>query len=86
MTELCDLWGIKKSRTSPYHPQGNGVVERGNRTLGDALRTLLLASTQEDWDCLLPHIMRTLWATQHSSTGETANSLVLGREVRLPDK
>ena len=83
MTELCDLWGVKKSRTSPYQPQENGVVEKGKRTSGDALRTLLLANTHEDWDRLLPHIMRTFRATPHSSTGETTNSLVLGREVRL---
>ena len=86
MIELCDLWGIKKTRTSPYHPQGNGVVERGNRTLGDALRTLLLSRSQEDWDLLLPQIMRTFRATPHSGTGETANGLMLGREVRLPDQ
>ena len=86
MVELCDLWGIRKSRTSPYHPQGNGVVERGNRTLGDALRTLLLTKSQVDWDKMLPQIMRAFRATPHSSTGETANGLMLGREVRLPDQ
>ena len=34
-TELCHLWGVKKTHTSPYHPQSNGVVERNNRTLGN---------------------------------------------------
>ncbi|XP_067947474.1 uncharacterized protein [Watersipora subatra] len=59
-TELCDLWGVDKSRTTPYHPEGNGVVERNNRVLGDSLRALLLGRGQEDWDQLLPQIMRTL--------------------------
>ena len=43
MIELRAMWGIKKTRTTLYHPQGNGVVERGNRTLGDALSTPLLS-------------------------------------------
>ena len=86
MVELCDIWGVKKTRTSPYHPQGNGVVERGNRTLGDALRTHLLSRSQEDWDKLLPQIMRAFRATPHSTLGETANRLMLRREVRLPDQ
>ena len=82
MTELCEFWGVAKTRTTPYHPQSNGVVERGNRTLGDALRSMLLshAREQDSWDCLLPQIMRAFRATPHSQTDETANLLMLGRE------
>jgi len=42
MADLCRIWGVNQSRTTPYHPQENGVVERNNRMLGDALRSLLL--------------------------------------------
>ena len=86
MTELCKLWKIDKSRSTPYHPEGNGVVERGNRTMGDSLRSLLLDSGEDEWDRLLPHIMRVFRATPHSSTGESPNFMMFGRELRLPDQ
>ena len=84
--ELCALWGVRKSKTTPYHPQSNGVVERGNKDLGEALRALLIGGDYEDWDLLLPHIMRSLRGVPHASTDETANYLMFGRELRLPDQ
>ena len=86
MTELCQLWGIDKTRTTPYHPQANGVVERNNRGLGDSLRAMLLGRGQDEWDTLLPQILRAYRGTPHTTTGETANMLMLGRELRLPDQ
>ena len=49
--ELCDQALVKKLRTTPYHPQGNGQPERFNCTLLTILDTLPLNSKKkwEDW-------------------------------------
>ena len=35
--EMCNLFSIEKTRTTPYHPQSDGMVERMNRTIQDML-------------------------------------------------
>ncbi|KAI5616605.1 hypothetical protein C0J50_23850, partial [Silurus asotus] len=47
IAELLHLAGVDKSRTSPYHPMGNGGTERFNRTLGSMLTSLPPESKQK---------------------------------------
>ena len=58
MAELCQLLNVGKTHMTPYHPQTNGIVERNNRGLGNSLRALLLVREQDEWDLLLPQLMR----------------------------
>ena len=37
ISAICQLLQIDKSRTTPYHPQSDGIVERFNRMLTDIL-------------------------------------------------
>ena len=45
----CNTLGIKKTHTTPYHPQGNGMVERFNRILLDMLATTS-SNHPDDWE------------------------------------
>ena len=65
--------GIATSRTTPYNPQGNGLVERYNGTIWKAV-TLALKShnlSNKHWEVVLPdalHSIRTLISTATNCT------------------
>ncbi|KRX62971.1 Pro-Pol polyprotein [Trichinella sp. T9] len=66
--EMCRLFGIKKTRSSPYHPQGNGQAERFNRTLLDML-SIMVDGNPGQWDDMLPFVMLAYNSSVHKSTG-----------------
>ena len=81
--EVCNILGMKKTRTSPYHPQCDGLVERYNRTLLDMLAT----TTQThpfDWEDQLPKVCMAYNTSVHASTGYTPFFLMFGRQARMP--
>ena len=80
---LCDLLGVKKTRTSPRNPRGNGQTERFNRTLLKMIKAYL-TDEQEDWDLYLGCLAGAYRATPSEATRLSPNMLSLGREVRLP--
>lgn len=83
IAELLELSGVSKSRTSPYHPMGNGTTERFNRTLGNMLRSLPPRSKQK-WPQLLTTVTFVYNCTVHETTGFAPFYLMFGRVPRLP--
>ena len=81
---ICDLLQIRKTRTSPYHPQSDGLVERFNRTLLNLL-SIAVVDAERDWDVQLPLLMFAYRTSMHETNGVTPFEMMFGREVVLPE-
>ena len=77
LSQTLQAFGVHKSRTTAYHPQGDGMVERFNRSLLQMLRTYV--DTQDDWECYLPLVLYAYRTSVHSSTGASPFLLMFGR-------
>ena len=81
--EMCHLLGIQKLNTTPYHPMGNGQVERANRTIFNLIGTL-----QEDqkaqWEKHLPMLQYAYNTTRSTVTGYSPHYLVYKLIPRIP--
>ena len=83
VAEICKILNIRKTRTTPYHPQSDGLVERFNRTL---ISMLASAAGEHpfDWESRLPGLLMAYNSSTHPTTGYTPFYLMFGRQVRMP--
>ena len=83
MAQLYEQLGITKIKTSIYHPQANGLVERLNGTLKAMLKTFVGEHVQA-WDKYLPYLLFAYREVPCKSTGYSPFELLYGRTVRDP--
>ena len=76
LSDLCKAFGVKKSRTTPYHPMGDGLVERMNRSLLTLLRTYV--EGENLWEEHLQLLLFIYRTTRHSSTGLSPYEILFG--------
>ena len=73
---------IQTVLSTPYHPQTNGLVERFNRTLCEALAKL--TEKEKNWDDHIAPVLFAYCTSQHSITKVTPFLLTHRREATLP--
>jgi hypothetical protein len=83
LREVLERLGVRKTRTTPLHPQSDGMVERYVKTVTEHLRKVV-SSHQRDWDERIHLFLMAYRASTHETTGVTPANLVFGRELRLP--
>lgn len=83
MKQLHQQLGITAVRTSPYHPQTDGLVERFNQTLKNTLRKFV-TDTGRDWDKWLPFVLFAYGEVPQASTGFSPFELLYGWQVQGP--
>lgn len=78
---LMRYMGVERLRSSSYHPQANGMVQRWHRSFKAAI-TARLNSTS--WVDELPTAMFGLRAAIRKDSGVSAAEMVYGTPLRLP--
>jgi transposase InsO family protein len=80
---LMDQCCIEVRKTSPYHPQANGLVERFHGTLKEKLGQAAL-ECPGSWDRKLPDILLGYRTSPQGSTKHSPFQLLYGRAATLP--
>ena len=83
MKSLCALLGCTKTRTAPYHPESDDMIEQFNRTCLMML-SMFVNDRRDNWHELLPFIMHAYRTSVHESTGYSPFRLMMGEECSLP--
>ena len=83
ITEVCKLLNSHKTCTTPYHPRGDRLVERFNRTLLNMLATCT-KDHPLDWEHHIRPVCMVYNSSVQSSIDYTPFYLMFGRQAYLP--
>ena len=80
-SDLMAALGTKRLRTTAYHPQANGLIERFHRQLKDALRC---HHPQTQWTEVLPWALLGIRSAVKEDSNCTTAEMVYGSPLRVP--
>ena len=79
-----ELLGIQQVLISPYYPQGNRIIERSHRTVGNMVRAQLGHRDDSEWVDVLPVIMLMYNEMEQENHGYKASQIMWGKNMNLP--
>jgi len=83
LDSLCNELGVKYQLSTAYHPQTNGLVERFNRTLCEAIAKYA-NENKDDWDDYITSVLFAYRTKKHNTTRHELFYLIYGRDAVLP--
>ena len=81
--EMCNLLGVKKLQTMPYHPEMSGLVKRSHQTIMQIIGKLG-EDKKANWPGHLAEIVHAYNATQSTVMGYSPHYLMFGWRPRFP--
>ena len=84
ITKFVEPFKIKHIKTTSFHPQFNGSLERTHAVVKDLIRTSLRDNDDKEWDEILNFICLGYNTAVHEGTGFTPFELTFGRKANLP--
>ena len=81
LKQSLEAFGISKSHTTAYHPEGDGMVERFNRTLLQLLQ--IYVEQESEWEEHLPLALYAYCTAVHTATGMSPYVLMFGRQPQM---
>ena len=83
MVSFCEQNGIFLKHSTPYDPQGNGLVESTNKNLIQSIKKLLIQN-KRSWDSMLKYALWADMITTKKAIGTSPFQLVYGTDVVFP--
>lgn len=81
---MATAFGIELKHSTPYHHQGNAIVERSIQTLKDKIAMFMAGDDHNEWDDHIGMAVLSINAIKHSTTQYSPYETIFGRKLRLP--